>query len=139
MSAAERLRRAQDAIESAAREQRDRRELTERRLAETETKARAAFQKEIDSAMRYADHLAELARRKDEAGGWATEKSRAAKDNVMGFSVEDDERAHQDPGLPPGAAPERTESTTAPAPRRGRHSRRDDFDDEDFSNNNWLG
>jgi hypothetical protein len=130
VSAAERLHRALERIESAAREQRDRRELTERRLVETEAKAKAAFQKEIDSAMRYADHMAELNRRKHEAGGWATEKTLAPKDNVMGFDVGEDERPHQDPAFPHGP-------TDAPAARGGRR-RRDDFDDEDFSNNSWL-
>ena len=139
MSADERLRRALDTIESAAREQRDRRELTERRLAETGAKAKAAFQKEVDSAVRYADHMAELNRRKKEAGGWATEKTLATKDNVMGFGIEEDEPKHHEPKFPQSNAHERTESTAAPAPRRGRHSRRDEeFDDEDFSNNTWL-
>lgn len=135
MSADERLRRALDTIEGAAREQHERRALTERRLAETETKARAAFQKEIDSATRYADHMTELNRRKQEAGGWATEKTLSDKNNVMGFGPDEAER----PPVASGVADERTESTAAPATRRGRHVRRDEnFDDEDFSTTNWL-
>jgi hypothetical protein len=135
LSADERLRRALDTLDAAAREQRERRALTELRLAETETKARAAFQKEIDSAVKYADHMAELNRRKQEAGGWATEKTLSDKDNVMGFGPDEAER----PPVATGNADGRTESTTAPATRRGRHVRRDEnFDDEDFSNTNWL-
>ncbi|HJQ47905.1 MAG TPA: hypothetical protein VJ870_16550 [Amycolatopsis sp.] len=42
------------------------------------------------------------------------------------------------------AGPETTERTAPPpappAPEgRGRHSRRDEFDEDDFSNNSWLG
>ena len=135
MSADERLRRALDTLDSAAREQWERRALTERRLAETETKARAAFQKDIDSAMKYADHMAELNRREQEAGGSATEKTLSDKDNVKGFDLGETER----PAVVLGSVDERTESAAEPAPRRGRHVRRDeDFDDEDFSITNWL-
>src|SRR4051812_15342634 len=98
MSASERLRRALDTIETAAREQQERRGLTERRLAETEAKSGAAFKKEVDAAVKYADHMAELNKRKKEAGGWATEKTLSANDNVMGFSVEEeDQRTEQSP------------------------------------------
>lgn len=135
MSAQERLRRALDTIEAAAREQRDRRELTERRLAETETKARAAFQKEVDSAVRYADHMEELNKRKKEAGGWATGKTPSADDHVIGFVGDEDEQPHQDPSAPFPGTNERTRPTPA---RPGRDSRPDGFDDEDFSNNSWL-
>ncbi len=41
-----------------------------------------------------------------------------------------------DEEAPPAAEAARPEPT--PAPRRGRH-RQDDFDDDDFSNNTWLG
>jgi hypothetical protein len=132
VSAQERLRRAVEAIESAAREQRERRELTERKLIETEAKAKAAFRKEVDTAVRYAEHLEELARREKEAGGWATGKTLSDKDNVMGFGVEEDGRPVVFPST--GAA-DRTGST---APPRSRRARRDDIDDEDFSSTNWL-
>lgn len=132
MSAQERLTRAVEAIESAAREQHERRELTERKLIETEARAKAAFRKEVGTAVRYAEHLEELARREKEAGGWATGKTLSGKENVMGFEVEEDNRPV---GFPFAGAADRTESTAAPLPRRGR---RDDIDDEDFSGTNWL-
>jgi hypothetical protein len=128
LSALERLRRAVEAIESAAREQHERRELTERDLVETEAKAKAAFRKEVDTAVRYAEHMEELARREREAGGWATGKTLSHKDNVMGIGMEED-------AFPYAGATEQTESTGTPLPRRGR---RDDIDDEDFSRTNWL-
>ncbi|MFD2422312.1 hypothetical protein [Amycolatopsis pigmentata] len=134
MSAQERLRRAVEAIESAAREQHERRELTERKLIETEAKAKAAFRKEVDAAVRYAGHMEELARREKEAGGWATGKTLSDNENVMGFEVEEDHRPVE---VPFAGAADRTESTAAPLPRRRR--RRDDVDDdEDFSTTNWL-
>lgn len=132
MSAQERLRRAVEAIESAAREQHERRELTERKLIETEARAKAAFRKEVDAALRYAEHLEELARREKEAGGWATGKTLSDKENVMGFEVEEDHRPVE---FPFAGAADRTGSTAAPLPRRGR---RDEVDDEDFSSTNWL-
>lgn len=137
MSPTERLRWALDTIDAAAREQRERHELTERRLAETEAKARAAFRKEIDVAMKYADHLAELTRRKKEAGGWATEKTLSAKDNVLGFGPEEADPADSQPMF--GSSAESTESTTAPMlPPRRRARWEEHFDEEDFSNNSWL-
>lgn len=132
MSAQERLRRAVEAIESAAREQHERRELTERRLIEIEAKAKAAFRTEVAAAVRYAEHMEELARREKEAGGWATGKTLSDKDNVMGFPVDEDDRPM---AFPSAGAADRTESTAAPLPRR---ARRDDIDDEDFSSTNWL-
>lgn len=129
MSAQERFRRAVEVIESAAREQHERRELTERKLIETEAKAKAAFRKEVDAAVRYAEHMEELAKREREAGGWATGKALSDKENVMGFGAEED-------AFPFAGAADDTESTPAPLPRRGR---RDDIDDEDFSDTNWLG
>lgn len=137
MSTNERLRLALDRLDSAAREQRERRALAERRLVETETKARAAFQKEIDAAMKYADHLAELNRRKQEAGGWATEKTLSDKNNVMGFGPDEapEEPAEAEPS---SAAIDHPGATAASPAPHGRHARRDDVDDEDLSTTSWL-
>jgi hypothetical protein len=164
MSVEDRLRQAMATVQAASREQEEQRVLRERHVAEAQARASAGFKQEISAAMRYAEHMDELNRRKKDAGGWATEKTLSEKNQVMGLGRQEDAEpeARPDPrrygtvpagtdrgepakasvwGPPaptPPPQPEGTERT--PAPRRpGRHARpAEAFDEDDFSQNTWM-
>lgn len=72
-----------------SRELADRRALRERHAAAVKEQARDSLQKQGAVAERAAKHLGELTRRQRDAGGWATDKSLADKDTVMGFGPEE--------------------------------------------------
>ncbi|HVV14251.1 hypothetical protein [Amycolatopsis sp.] len=59
-------------------------------------------------------------------------KRNSPQDSTFNFG----EAEEQAPPPAPPVVPETTERT--PAPGRPRHSRRDEFDEDDFSNNSWL-
>ncbi|MEQ0562980.1 hypothetical protein ABJI51_28205 [Amycolatopsis sp. NEAU-NG30] len=150
-SAEDRYRAAISTMDAAAREQDEQRGLRERRVAEATEQARAGLQQEMGAAQKYAEHMDELNKRKQSAGGWATEKTLADKsrESLMEFGVEDEEAdtgytAYPTPsyGTPaPAAVAPRPEPAPEPAapepPRRGRHARQPD-DEDDFSSTSWL-
>jgi hypothetical protein len=148
-SAEDRYRAAVSTMTAAAREQDEQRGLRERRVAETQEQARAGLQQELGAAQKYAEHMDELNKRKQSAGGWATEKTLADKgrESLMEFGVHEEEAAPANSFAgysAPSAAPPRPEPVPeppapepAPAPRRGRHARPVE-DDDDFSSTSWL-
>lgn len=134
------IQRFKAKMDGLVREQSDRRALLERQGEEIKAKSQEYMTKQVQAAERYVQHRRELGRREREAGGWSTEKTLADKNTVMGFGPENDESAKPEPyaartteSIP--SPPETTERTPAP---RGRHSRKSDFDEDDFSNNSWL-
>ncbi|MEU0796729.1 hypothetical protein ABZ342_42265 [Amycolatopsis sp. NPDC005961] len=149
-SAEERYRAAISTMDAAAREQDEQRGLRERRVAEAEKQAREGLKNELAAAQKYAEHMDELTKRKESAGGWATEKTLADKgrESLMEFGVEDEEAdtgrtPYPTPsyGTPlPAAAAARPEPVPEPAPepsKRGRHARQIE-DEDDFSSTSWL-
>jgi hypothetical protein len=148
-SAEERYRAAISTMDAAAREQDEQRGLRERRVAEAETQAREGLKQEMAAAQKYAEHMDELNKRKQSAGGWATEKTLADKgsESLMQFGAEDEDTTPTNsfPAYPaPTAAPPRPElapEPPAPAPEpqrpRGRHARPVE-DEDDFSSTSWL-
>jgi hypothetical protein len=146
-SAEDRYRAAVSTMDAAAREQDEQRGLRERRVAEAETQAREGLKQELGAAQKYAEHMDELNKRKQSAGGWATEKTLADKgrESLMQFGGEDEEPPPTDSFAAysaPSAAPPRPEPVPeppapAPEPKRGRHARPVE-DDDDFSSTSWL-
>ncbi|MEU4254422.1 hypothetical protein AB0F15_44230 [Amycolatopsis sp. NPDC026612] len=151
-SAEDRYRAAISTMEAAAREQDEQRGLRERRVAEAQAEARAGMQQELAAAQKYAEHMDELNKRKQSAGGWATEKTLADKSReaLMEFGVHEEEADtgytnYPTPsyGTPAAAVPPRPEPAPEPPPaapeppRRGRHARPLD-DEDDFSSTSWL-
>lgn len=63
----------------------DRKELRDRKAAAVRQQAKDSLQKQAAVAGTTAKHLAELGRRKKEAGGWATERALADRDTAMDF------------------------------------------------------
>ncbi|MFC4001510.1 hypothetical protein ACFS2C_00235 [Prauserella oleivorans] len=104
------------------------RELAER--AEERRRANETHSKELD------ERAAERAEAKDDPNAGNQWMQRAeTKDTTFRFGADGDEPATE--SAPPPSPPARPE----PPVRRsqGRHARPDDtFDDDDFSNNNWL-
>jgi len=151
-SAEDRYRAAISTMDAAAREQDEQRGLRERRVAEATAEAREGLKREMGAAQKYAEHMDELNKRKQSAGGWATEKTLADKsrESLMEFGVADEEADtgytnYPTPsyGTPAAAAPPRPEPAPEPPaaapepPRRGRHARQPD-DEDDFSSTSWL-
>jgi hypothetical protein len=155
-SAEERYRTAISTMDAAAREQDEQRGLRDRRVAEAETQAREGLKNELGAAQKYAEHMDELNKRKQSAGGWATEKTLADKgrESLMQFGSEDETEptntfpaypASAPAAYPPPAAaapqPEPVPEPAAPAPEpqrpRGRHARPVE-DEDDFSSTSWL-
>jgi hypothetical protein len=153
-SAEDRYRAAISTMDAAAREQDEQRGLRERRVAEAQEQARAGLQREMGAAQKYAEHMDELNKRKQSAGGWATEKTLADKgrESLMQFGAEDEEADTGYTNYPtpsygtpaPAAAvaprPEPAPAPEPPAPeppRRGRHARPVE-DEDDFSSTSWL-
>ncbi|UOZ09703.1 hypothetical protein [Amycolatopsis sp. WQ 127309] len=154
-SAEERYRAAISTMDAAAREQDEQRGLRERRVAEAETQAREGLKNELGAAQKYAEHMDELNKRKQSAGGWATEKTLADKgrESLMQFGGEDEDSTPTNsfPAAPALAATApRPEPVTAPVPApeppppapeaqrpRGRHARPVE-DEDDFSSTSWL-
>ncbi|WIX87534.1 hypothetical protein [Amycolatopsis sp. DG1A-15b] len=152
-SAEDRYRAAISTMEAAAREQDEQRGLRERRLAEAQQQASEGMQKELAAAQKYAEHMDELNKRKQSAGGWATEKTLADKsrESLMEFGVHEEEAGTGYPNYPTpsygtpvaAAVPPRPEPAPEPPPaapeppRRGRHARQPD-DEDDFSSTSWL-
>lgn len=154
-SAEERYRAAISTMDAAAREQDEQRGLRERRVAEAETQAREGLKNELGAAQKYAEHMDELNKRKQSAGGWATEKTLADKgrESLMQFGGEDEDSTPTNsfPAAPALAATApRPEPVTAPVPSpepappapepqrpRGRHARPVE-DEDDFSSTSWL-
>lgn len=152
-SAEDRYRAAISTMDAAAREQDEQRGLRERRVAEAEAQSREGLKNELAAAQKYAEHMDELNKRKQSAGGWATEKTLADKgrESLMEFGVEDEEAAtgrtpYPTPsyGTPVAAAPQPVPEPPAPPvapapepPKRGRHARQVE-DEDDFSSTSWL-
>jgi hypothetical protein len=152
-SAEDRYRTAISTMDAAAREQDEQRGLRERRVAEAETQARDGLKNELAAAQKYAEHMDELNKRKQSAGGWATEKTLADKgrESLMEFGVHDEEAdtgrtPYPTPsyGTPVAAVAPRPEPVPEPVappapepPKRGRHARPVE-DEDDFSSTSWL-
>jgi hypothetical protein len=135
-----------------------RRELRDRAAEAARTAARESTLKIGPVAEKVAAHLAEMGRRQREAGGWATQKTLADKDNLLGFGPEEDETGEFAGYTPPPAAPPRPEGDPAdqigaladddhhpePTPqpvasRGGRRRAPEPEDDDDFSaTSSWL-
>jgi hypothetical protein len=153
----EEIQRLRAKLDGLVREQADRQELLDRQGKEIQAKGQEYMTKQAQAAEKYLAHRRELGQREREAGGWATEKSLAdkSKNNVMGFGPEDPAEQEEErfgarstesftPRRTEPETPEAPETTDRVAPppapeRRGRHSRRDEFDEDDFSNNSYLG
>ncbi|HVW44480.1 MAG TPA: hypothetical protein VHC18_24330 [Amycolatopsis sp.] len=102
----------------------DRVEATKRRIAEESRQMRETNErlcKELDERS-----AAKAAAKDDPTARNEWLKRNAAQDSTFQFADAED-------------TPEATERTPSPAPQPGRHARRDDFDEDDFSNRNWLG
>lgn len=142
MSAEERLRKARERLAQAGREQQERSVLRNQKLAETEKNTKAAFQKRIDAAVKYADHMAELQERQEKAGGWATENALSDRNNnqVMTFGPEiEDETASSEQGTHHQSPSPTPVPRNTPSRRPSRSSPHEEiFDDEDLSNTSWL-
>ncbi|MEU8634760.1 hypothetical protein AB0C38_21500 [Amycolatopsis sp. NPDC048633] len=150
-SAEDRYRTAISTMDAAAREQDEQRGLRERRVAEAETQARDGLKNELAAAQKYAEHMDELNKRKQSAGGWATEKTLADKgrESLMQFGAEDEEAdtgrtPYPTPSygtpMPAAVAPQTEPPAPPPAPeppKRGRHARPVE-DEDDFSSTSWL-
>ncbi|MFG1639668.1 hypothetical protein ACGFMK_05235 [Amycolatopsis sp. NPDC049252] len=152
-SAEERYRAAISTMDAAAREQDEQRGLRERRVAEAAAQAREGLKTELGAAQKYAEHMDELNKRKQSAGGWATEKTLADKgrESLMQFGAEDEDSTPTN-SFPayqaPSAAEPRPEPVPLPSPEppaaepepqrpRGRHARPVE-DEDDFSSTSWL-
>jgi hypothetical protein len=153
-SAEDRYRAAISTMDAAAREQDEQRGLRERRVAEAQEQARTGLQREMGAAQKYAEHMDELNKRKQSAGGWATEKTLADKgrESLMQFGAEDEEADTGYTNYPtpsygtpapaavaprPEPAPEPPAAPAPEPPRRGRHARPIE-DEDDFSSTSWL-
>ncbi|SFB31660.1 hypothetical protein SAMN05216266_10886 [Amycolatopsis marina] len=88
-----RVERMRATLGALVREQSDRRELRDRQGQELKARSQEYMTKQVQAAERYVQHRRELGKRKEEAGGWATEKTLSDKSNVMGFGPEDPEEA----------------------------------------------
>ena len=136
------IQRYKAKMDGLVREQADRRAMLDRQGQEIQAKSQEYMTKQVQAAERYVQHRRELGRREREAGGWGTEKALADKDTTMRFGPSEDEEerfATTTESLtprPPQPAPE--PRPQEPVPRRARHSR-EEFDEDDFSNNSWLG
>ena len=114
----------------------DRVEARKREIAEESERMREQNErmcKELD------EHSQARAEAKDDPAAkneWL--KRTPGRENTYQFG-ESEEPAYEPPPAAPPTIPDATERTDrTPAPRRGRHSRQDEFDDDDFSNNSWL-
>src|SRR3954465_3329261 len=103
-SAEDRYRAAISTMDAAAREQDEQRGLRERRVAEAETQAREGLKNELAAAQKYAEHMDELNKRKQSAGGGGREKALADRggESLMDLGVEDEEA---DPARTPYPTP----------------------------------
>ncbi|HEV8558549.1 MAG TPA: hypothetical protein VGR06_19435 [Actinophytocola sp.] len=75
-----------------------RRELRDRAAEAARAASKESMLKIGPVAEKVAEHLGELGRRQREAGGWATNKTMADKDNLLGFGPEEDTGEHPLPG-----------------------------------------
>lgn len=157
------------AMRAKARMQQVRKEMSERRLlrsrkaAKIKEQAADSFRGQAQVAEQVTKNLAELGKRRRQAGGWATENTERDKDYVLGFGIEGEE---QDPyayrpaprpvqgdsqpggigGIEDEEAPvAETPPPAPPAPPRPAPARpapgpkRDLDDDDDFSNqSSWM-
>lgn len=136
-----------------------RRELRDRSADAARSAARETMLKIGPVAEKVAEHLGELGRRQREAGGWATQKTLADKENLYGFGPEEDEGEEYARFAAPIASADAAEEDTigklaeedekpASEPRRdgsvaaARPSRRvadHEVEDDDFSSmSTWL-
>lgn len=130
--------KGQENLAAIERESTDRRALRDRKSGAAAAAAREAFAKQGPTMQRYAEHVGELVKRRQQAGGWET--SSALRDNAQhlrfGF---DDEAASGEPPLVPAAPPPPPPPpapVARPAPRRPRPVT--DDEDEDFSGQSWM-
>ena len=162
MGAFDRAAAARAQMAQAQREMAERRALRDRNFLQRREQAVEAFKKQGPVMEQVAKHMGELGRRRQQAGGWATEKTERDKDFVMGFGFEDEQknpyefRATQRPAdTPPGGigvieedespAPQPEAAPEPPAPEPParaprRPAPRQELDDEDdFSNqSSWM-
>ncbi|HWC83917.1 MAG TPA: hypothetical protein VG756_28495 [Pseudonocardiaceae bacterium] len=150
------------------RESADRRSLLERKATTAQAEAKEAFSKQGPTMQRYAEHVGELVKRREKAGGWETSSALRDDSHNMRLGYDDDEEPRQDQfdqyrpaalggarsggtdGGQPAAfgsqAPEANvpppppAEPVPPAPPRGRRSARPahDEDDDDLSNQSWM-
>lgn len=151
MGAQERAMAARARMDQIRREQAQRRDIRHRNLQETRAKAIAdlrALGPALEQNVKQAD---EVSRRREQAGGWATQKIDSDKNFVMGFDLDGEgppKPAYQLPPPPvapepaPAAAAEESPPTSPrePAPPSRPVRQREVLDDEDdFSNqSSWM-
>ena len=135
MDVSGRVERMRATLGALVREQADRRALRDRQGQELKARSQEYMTKQVQAAERYVQHRRELGKRKEEAGGWATEKTLSDKSHVMGFGPEDPEEAPAagfaqyaaplpvapavpapDPVAPPAPAPGGWQEPPAPPP-----------------------
>jgi hypothetical protein len=96
MGAFDRAAAARARMQQIQREMSERRALRDRNFRQRREQADEAFKKQGPVMAQVAKHMGELANRRKQAGGWATEKTERDKDFVMGFGF-DDEDPSKDP------------------------------------------
>jgi hypothetical protein len=107
MGAFDRAAAARAKMAQVQREMSERRALRDRNFRQKREQSLDSFKKQGPVMAQVAKHMGELGRRRQQAGGWATEKTERDKEYVMeGFGFEDDDRA-KDPYDFRGAVPQR--------------------------------
>ncbi len=149
MGAQERAMAARARMDQVRREQAQRRDLRHRNLQETRAKAMAdlrALGPVLEQNVKQAD---EVSRRREQAGGWATQKIDSDKNFHMAFDLDGEGPPKPAYQLPPPVAPEPVPPAAAaaaepppsePAPSSRPARQREVLDDEDdFSNqSSWM-
>jgi hypothetical protein len=96
MGAFDRAAAARAKMAQVQREMAERRSLRDRNFQQRREQALESFKKQGPVMAQVAKHMGELANRRKQAGGWATQKTEQDKDFVMGFGF-DDEDPSKDP------------------------------------------
>jgi hypothetical protein len=114
-------------LERVAAELDARRELRERHTVAARAQAGESTRKIGPVVEQVAGRLADLGRRRREAGGWVTARTHAGDDDELAFEPEDGEPERAEPRRP------------VPAARRTRRPPSDqDMDDDEFTTLSWL-
>lgn len=148
MGAQERAMAARARMDQIRREQAQRRDLRHRHLRETREKAVADLRALGPALEQNVKQAEEVSRRREQAGGWATQKIDSDKNFVMAFDLDGEGPPKPAYPLPPAApepAPAAAEQPPAsparePAPPTRPVRQREVLDDEDdFSNQStWM-
>jgi ABC-type dipeptide/oligopeptide/nickel transport system ATPase component len=164
MSGHDSAQRAKARMQQVRKEMSERRALRARKAAAIKQQSADSFRSQAQVAEQVTKNLAELGKRRRQAGGWGTEKVERDKDYVLGFGLEGEEgqnpyayrptprpvSADDQPGGIGGIEDEEepaaeTRPADPPAPprpapvRTERRPARDLDDEDDFSNqSSWM-